>query len=209
MSIMRLSASVALFCLPLAAQAADISPNDYVDQSFAAWQGFYIGAHTGFNRSVAVDSSVPPIETILNGGNVGGHIGYNEQVSNHLLLGLEFEANLFELEAVSSQNTTISSNWNVGGSARLGYTFDWFMAYAKLGGGIQNGHIDNNAGKADSNNHFYWMAGLGVEAFVTNNLSLRLEYLHSEAGPETYVLNSNYQGSFKTDTIRLATSYHF
>ena len=66
--------------------------------------------------------------------------------------------------------------------------------------------------------HTGWAAGVGVEAMVTEKISVKFEYLHADFGDEDYNYNL-FPGSpaddtigsadLDVDTIRIGVNFHF
>ena len=111
------------------------------------------------------------------------------------------------------------SNMLGGLRGRLGWSFDRAMLYIAGGAAFRNSGRDevvyayNNSGVQvaafapnSSRNNVGWSLGGGIEWAFTNNVSLKLEYLHSQfdRGDNVYVTsNSGYTGyAFFTDSRR-------
>lgn len=94
------------------------------------------------------------------------------------------------------------------GRLRFGYAFnDRVMAY--LTGGLAYAHVDydfkSNTGatvvsRGGDSSQFGYVVGLGVEARVTRNISLGLEYLYTNLGDDNYKTNLSGVGAFAPST---------
>ncbi len=201
------SIGLAVTALMLAgtAQAADFFRNDPVSYAPAAagynWAGGYIGAHVGYGWGDASISGIPDID--IDGWVGGVHAGYN-YLYGSTLLGVEFDASLADVDGAGF-GIGIENDWLASARGRLGYTMGQFMVYA-TGGLALAGAEANVGGSTQSNTHVGWVAGLGGEAFVTQNIVARLEWLHYDVGDETYF---GVSGEGDVDVLRLGASYKF
>jgi outer membrane immunogenic protein len=165
----RISLALAAFavCFLSAARAADLAPVAAPTPPPAStappiWSGLYIGIDGGWadgtGNQIAGVGSVTfgnPFSTgggmpgtvagmTTNGGLVGGHIGYNYQVSN-LVVGLEASAAwasisgtttmglTFPNGAVSTATWSTKVNWQATATPRVGFAYGNWLAYAKGG----------------------------------------------------------------------------
>jgi outer membrane immunogenic protein len=154
-------------CFNSTARAADLPPAALPPPLPAStappiWAGLYIGIDGGwaggtgdqiagvgsatfgipFSTGGGMPGTVAGIST--NGGLVGGHIGYNYQVSN-LVVGLEASAAwasisgtttmglTFPNGAVSTATWSTKVNWQATATPRVGFAYSNWLAYAKGG----------------------------------------------------------------------------
>ena len=190
--------------------AADLSApiigNDSLETT-SSWQGTYVGVQGGWAWVTAHDNSSFP-STDVDGGSIGAFIGYNHTFEQ-LVFGMELDASYFNIEKTTS-SSTIRSNWSAGLSGRIGYAFDTFMPYARVGLGLQDGYMKGlGSGRSDSNIHAYGEFGLGLEMKLTDNTSLRGEVLRRASDKQTYQLNNDYEGHFDNTLGRVGLSYQF
>jgi outer membrane immunogenic protein len=129
----------------------------------------------------------------LSGGVAGGQIGFNWQ-TRWLVFGLEADGQWSGQQGAVTfgcgdactlaETVKIRSFWS--GRVRVGYAFDRLLAYATLGGAVVNASHDLTATLDGTTATFLPLshsklglaAGIGVEAIVWENLSVRLEYLY-------------------------------
>ena len=82
---------------------------------------------------------------------------------------------------------------------RVGYGFNSTLAYLTAGAAFANGQA-----VGDSNLHLGWVAGLGVEQKVSQNLALRAEYLYADFGSKTYDGGACCNGDIAFDNVNMA-----
>lgn len=150
------------------------------------WTGFYFGGHFGYGGgSLGAETNPLPLQGVLfphsPTGLIGGfQTGYNYQLSDRLVLGVEADASFtsaLDAPALAPApfNTTLDYVGTLRG--RIGYAFGALMPY--LTGGFAWGHTHVNI-NADPQNtteiisspgryHTGWTAGAGVEFAVSGN----------------------------------------
>jgi opacity protein-like surface antigen len=122
----------------------------------ATWTGFYIGANGGWASSGINYPGVPdhanggPADLgTLNGGLVGGQIGYNYQIQNWVF-GIEGDFDWAEgLKTSALDGNYLSESnsikWAAMARARVGYAFGQFLPYMTAGGIWVRGRPVNRA----------------------------------------------------------------
>jgi len=190
--------------LSQAATAADLggpprrSIKDAPPPSYApafSWTGFYLGAHLGYGWS-DLDwqfANTPGIATGHTGGGglIGGQIGYNLQV-NQLVFGLEADMSGSWVDGSTACpnagfSCSHSLNWlaSVRGRAGVAVNANRTLLYATAGGAWAD--VDYAAtdvatgvsfGTGQSERHWGWVAGAGIEHMLAPNLTTRIEYLY-------------------------------
>ncbi len=202
-----LIAGLLLASLAMPAFAADDIPSIPTGPAYD-WSGGYVGAIAGYGWVEGTDSFGNSSDF---DGFLGGlHFGYNMQ-ADQFVFGAELDASLVDASVTSVFNITTSTDWIGTARVRAGYAFDRALLFATAGvslGGLEMVRRTTNV--SDSNTHVGWVVGAGVEAFVTENISARLEYQHHDFGDETYNLGAaNFQVDGKIDLVRFGVSYHF
>jgi opacity protein-like surface antigen len=96
----------------------------------------------------------------------GAQIGYNWQFSQ-FVVGVEGDISATDLDGI---------NWLATVRGRLGYAWDRVMPYATAGLAIAE--IDTPFLSSSSETETGWTAGGGIEVAVSDNVSVRGEYLH-------------------------------
>ncbi len=187
-----------------AAFAADGAPHD--------WSGYYIGADLGgawsktnLTNTVSdpalnwTDFAVGQSLGYTQSGLVGGaHVGLNFQ-QDRFLYGAELAAfgagvtgggTLPPNQMGSAGDDVFASRIRMLllATARVGYTFDQTLVYAKAGyaGGKLSTSVADSVGSSGAGSNSAWRSGFalgaGVEYAVTGNWSLGLEYDYARLG---------------------------
>jgi len=220
-----LLASVAALALGVAsASAADIARRQmpakappYVAPAYN-WTGFYVGINGGgaFGRS---DLSNPAgsVGYDVNGGLVGGTLGYNYQVGQ-AVFGIEGDVDWADISGNTSsgicRGTTCSTrnDWLGTVRGRVGYAFDRFMPYVT--GGAAFGDVKTSiagfSGQTDTNAG--WTAGGGLEAAISGPWTAKVEYLYVDLGKDTCgVANCGVSTNtdFHSNIVRAGINYRF
>jgi outer membrane immunogenic protein len=96
---------------------------------------------------------------------------------------------------------------------RFGPSWDRYWLYTT--GGLAYGEVhawDSAFGVAGSNMRTGWTAGVGLEAMLMQNWSLKFEYLHVDLGTANQfdiVANFPERVSFNADIFRVGVTYQF
>jgi outer membrane immunogenic protein len=238
--------AVSLAALTTAVHAAD-AVIENVPVAGYNWTGFYIGAHGGYawaNRDWDGESVGVPVEDErfnydLSGALIGAQVGYNWQV-NGFVFGVEADAAWsdvddnatdtiiipFIIDIPVSTQVEVEMDWLATIRGRVGYAWDRFLVYGT--GGAAFAHVSTDVDQfifgfptgsdSASATHTGWAAGIGVEAMVTEKISVKFEYLHADFGDEDYDYNliplssdddSIGSADLDVDTIRLGVNFHF
>jgi outer membrane immunogenic protein len=228
------AASAIILALAGPGVAADLpvkAPPAFAPPVLYNWSGFYFGGHAGWGRSRFngtwfgdTDTTVFPSER-LKGGLGGVQVGYNYQVNNTFVLGLEGDVSFLSWGSSTFSSPTDSGGDNLSGKlnrlaslrGRLGIAFDRALLYATGGVGYAHGkfHAASEGGPAISDDGFSkWggVAGGGLEYAFTNNLIGRVEGLYYFfKDNKTYVFSddSAFVGIKDAAVIRVGLSYKF
>lgn len=183
------------------------------------WTGFHIGVNGGYGMG-AHDY---PIDATIGGSSVtgkaamdasgflaGAQIGYDLQLSNRIVVGLEADFDWADINGTLSLGGAASIGGVPLGTAaaavgtrldhmgtvrgRIGYAVrDPWLVYATAG--WAHGATTTSAGASVPGlftgglsrklDHSGWAAGLGTEFAVTPNLTVRAEYMHVDFSSET------------------------
>lgn len=202
------------------------------------WTGFYAGLHAGYGwgdrhfdydedsfLSDCCDISAEGFDYDPNGLVAGGQIGFNYQW-NYVVLGIEGDASWSHMDDElhiedyfrSDLDVDVSIDWLASIRGRLGLAFDRFMAYGTGGvawAGVETDVDHGGNSSSDGQTHHGWVAGLGVEAMVTDMVTVRAEYLHYEFGEEDYdytdeLGSASYgQADLDADVVRVGVNVLF
>ncbi len=192
-----------------AAFAADIQRPAYYAPAPAApigaynWVGPYAGINLGYQWGSV--SNVP-------GGNIdpagimgGAQFGYNWQ-SGQFVFGAETD-----LQLSGSEDTfapfKFSNPWFGTLRGRVGYAFNNILVYGTAGLAYGSLHVEG-LGFTESNAGFGWTAGLGLELGLTQNWSVRAEYLYVGLGDHFYGLTGR-SHDIDSSVFRMGVNYRF
>lgn len=229
---LRTAAAIAsgVLVLPGASFAADLPLKARAAKTVYDWTGFYVGGHFGYgdasfgpgtNPLPAQGVVLPHSATGLSGGY---QLGYNRQLANRIVLGIEADATFTGPRDIVAHerspapfNTTIDYVGTVRG--RIGYAFDRFMPFVT--GGFAWGHTHINVNDADGVSELFpvgkyqagWTAGLGLEYAVSGNWTAKAEYEYVDLSRKTYDLSGFGLGNVNVDPrihlFKLGLNYQF
>jgi opacity protein-like surface antigen len=180
-------------------------------QAVYNWNGFYIGAYLGAdwgdtNWSFAEGSSIGPHFAGLLGG---GEIGYNYQAGKWVF-GVEGDIGWTNARGAQPcpggffNNCEINIDWLSTATARAGYAYwDRLLAYVKAGAVIAQDRaqsvcdtgsrrtiaavsLNGCPSDGDSKTRAGWTAGWGTEFGLTQNVSVKSEFMYFDLGSDRY-----------------------
>lgn len=210
-------ATAAVLAFGTAAQAADAilpvpaAPVIVPPQSTAFdWSGFYAGINLGYNFGSVYDSNGDAVYESVNGLIGGVQAGANFQFDG-FVLGIEGDlqhSDAFQDEVVE----TAALNYFGTVRARAGVALDAFMPYVTGGLAFGEGTVYSGGTDWATASHLGWTAGAGVEAAVTDDMSVKVEYLYTDLGEQTYTLENagtSVDAGLNSHTIRAGLNWHF
>ena len=195
------------------------------------WTGFYLGVSGGYgtgHMGIVTDSTVGPFDGLAidfdtAGGLLGATAGANFQTGN-LVFGVEGDLsqssitgeadpiNLGGADAILTANI----DWLGTLRGRVGYAADnllFFVTGGLAAGGIRgvvtNFPTDGNTSNTDGTQYGY-VIGAGIEAAVTDAISVKAEYLYVDLGVAPYDLPPLTANTHPTASIvRVGLNYGF
>lgn len=215
----------------IAAEAADPALENPVtiDRPVFSWAGGYVGLQAGYgwgeSRADYFDNPPAGFTDIDPDGWLGGaYVGYNYQMSNNIILGLEIDAAYAELEGsdiYSNGNPTETDsgqlNWSAAVRGRLGYAVDRFLPY--IAAGVSFGDYDVQATSSDpmfegswSETYTGYTIGAGAEFALTDMIIFRSEYRFTDFGMERFsapALFSVHDVDLSTHEVRFGVAAKF
>jgi len=225
----RASAGLGLGVLMLAdpALAADFPVKAPALRAVYDWTGFYVGGHFGYGGgSLGAGTHPLPEQGVFFPTSVTGLIGgyqagYNRQLTNRVVLGIEGDSSFtspLDGPALgrmppSAFNTTLDYIGTVRG--RIGYAFDRLLPYATFGFAWGHTHAEINDSSGAIIGHYQpgWTAGLGLEFAVSGNWSAKLEYDYVELSRQRYELSRFGLPDVNVDPrihlAKIGLNYHF
>jgi outer membrane immunogenic protein len=184
----------------MAANAAVPTPLSYF-----SWTGCYVGGNAGWGwgskeSSDQVFSPGSFVGTHIQGGLAGGQLGCDYQFAPNWVVGIEGAGSwanvkgssdpFFNGKAVFNAET----KWIASATARIGYTWDHWLVYAK-GGVAWVGDQYSISGKffgpfnyQASESRPGWTIGGGIEWEFAQNWSAKLEYAYYDFGSNSLAL---------------------
>jgi len=204
-----LLASAAVLAFASVANAADpimpapVMPVTPIATMAHDWTGFYAGINAGYGfGKLYGDPGVDAFDSI--DGLIGGaQIGANVQF-DMFVLGVEGD---IQVSGMSQEIAPVTVSLEYFGTvrARAGVAVDNFMPYVTGGFAYGGGKIDNGVAN-ETNTHWGWTAGAGVEVALDDSVSFKGEYLYTDLGEETYFGDS---AGLRFHTVRAGVNFHF
>jgi len=200
--------SLAAFQVAQAADAIDEVPQapaaDYSEPVASGnWAGAYVGGTTSWQRAKMGGAKGNAI-----GGGVYG--GYNMQ-NGQMVYGGETDLNYSGVDTHNS-SAGVSTQQGLNGSlrGRVGIDLNPVLLYGTAGVAAANLEMKNNAGAKDDHTALGWTAGVGAEAFVTNNITARVEYRYSDYQKKNYNLGgTNVRAAAEDHSVRVGLGVKF
>ncbi|MCJ8517326.1 outer membrane immunogenic protein [Pseudorhizobium tarimense] len=184
--ILVLAAGVAMFASSsaLAADAVEYVPEAPVAVEMPAafsWSGPYIGVHGGYGWG---DGDVAGLgDGSFDGGRFGGFVGYNWQMSNGFVAGLEGDVNYDWNDDEIAAGIDGETGFSGGIRGRVGYAMDRTLIYAAGGWTATNFEVNGGGAAVDGDDTLHgWTLGAGVDHAFTDNMFGRLEYRYNDYG---------------------------
>ena len=201
--------AIAAVALGTASRAADQSAMPLKAPKASAaydWTGAYVGGHAGWGvGTVGVGANAAPGEILavpnvpLSGMLAGFQAGYNWQLANRLVLGVEADVTFVDYfgnrlagELVEGRTSTIQANLHNFGTlrGRVGYAFGRILPYVTAGVAWGHNKIDvnyeNELAPTKTLMQLGWTIGAGIDYAFDDRWSLRAEYGYVDLGARTY-----------------------
>jgi outer membrane immunogenic protein len=189
-----------------------------------SWAGFYLGIAGGWGWGRADQTDPTGFDSghyNVNGGLVGGTLGYNWQF-NQFVLGLEGDGSWADIHGstIGGGNCDLvcSAKLDALGTVRgrLGVAFGNFLPYVTGGLAVGDIHGSESLLGSGSSTVAGWTVGGGVEAKVSPAWSIKAEYLFVDLGNHTIFDDTFADGTvvpqsikFTTNIFRVGVNYHF
>ncbi len=190
-----LLASAAVLALSGAAHAADAvdqipaAPAAVEEVQVWSWSGPYVGVHGGYGWSdSSFDvSATGTFDADLDGGLLGAFVGYNHQLSNNVVVGIEADVeHNWNDDSFGGGAAEAQTEWQGSVRARLGYAFDRTLVYATGGWAGARAEIDVVGTGSEEEMLNGYTVGAGVEHAFTDNMFARVEYRYTDFSEKTF-----------------------
>jgi len=179
---LALTAAITASSAASAADVVDQAPTAPVAEVAApafTWSGVYFGVHGGYGWADAEISGADLGG--FDGGRFGGFAGYNWDLSNGLVLGVEGDVNYDWNDRSAGLADELGTDWSGSVRGRVGYALDRTLIYAAGGWTVANAYI-NDPVFEDSETTHGWTIGAGVDWAVVENVFVRAEYRYNDFG---------------------------
>jgi outer membrane immunogenic protein len=201
--VLGAAAGSLLFAVP--ALAADLNQEPIPEAPYAApastafdWTGAYVGAEGGYGFATRAKHGSAAGGDGFTGG---AYAGYNYQIDPHWVVGGEGD--------FSSGPSDSATRWLGTARVRGGYAIDNLLIYATGGVAAGQGRINLGTG-SDTATHLGLVAGAGVEAALTKNITARAEYLYVATDKQTYSSGgTTRKADLDGSMVRLGVGYKF
>ena len=178
-----------------------------------SWSGAYVGVHVGYGLGEAIDIDFDGYTWDMSGLIAGAQAGVNYQMDS-TVLGIEADIAwtgvggpyLFN-GALDDEDYVASISWMSTIRGRVGVDLDAFLVYGTAGLAIAGLHIDYFDDDS-SETHVGFAVGAGVEKKITENISLKAEYLYANFGAVDHY-GQSYPLSFDVHTVKAGLNFHF
>ena len=172
-----------------------------------SWDGAYLGIFGGANwlRSDLDDGTLSRNGTST-GGTIGKFVGWNKQLDNNIVFGLEGDLK-YDWNEKKYSGIETRTDWGGSARVRVGYAFDDALIYAAGGWTGANASVDppgNNNSKEKMING--WTLGAGVDYKFTDNIFARAEYRYNDFGKQNF---SGVKADFQQHNAIIGIGYKF
>ena len=184
------------------------------EAAFLDWSGIYVGGHIGYGYAEADIAGLGnQLLRLDSEGFLGGvQGGWNYQMGR-FVLGAELDFSFADINSNNSNNATgnVSSStpWIATATTRLGYTWDRFLVYGKVGAAFaQFDYNINNV--AASETRVGYALGAGLEWLIAGNWSAKAEYNYLDFGSSSVNFNgANLDIDQRISVIKAGINYRF
>jgi outer membrane immunogenic protein len=221
---LKVLAALAVSTLASGALGADLPSRSsaayYPAPPIFTWTGVYLGANGGYGIGHGTYAGGPDFGDQA-GGLFGITAGYNYQ-SGSLVAGIEADVDFGGIAGTSVPKASTFTSGNVTSvgtlRGRFGYAADRALFYvtggyagANMRGGVTDYSTNPNLLINQSNYLNGYVLGLGLEYALTNNVSIKAEYLYSYYGRTNYFGGTVDSISAGTNfsTLKAGVNYHF
>ncbi len=185
------------------------------------WTGFYVGINGGYARQNVGGNLFG--NKVTNGGIIGGTVGYNYELQNYVVVGLEGDFGYMGnsgskvLNGAPLVTGKVDNNYFGTVRGRVGYALNGYgiplLPYITAGVAFTDTKLSYansfnpaaNFTKTSSTAGF--TVGGGLEAQIYQNLTAKIEYLYADFGKERYAA----YGKTRVDDhiVRAGLNYKF
>lgn len=192
-----------------------------------------MGAHGGYAWASSKSDDIFAYDLEPDGWFGGAQAGYNHQLANDIVLGVEADVSFGDLKDDSLVLTDVGFDIPTEAAtkietfgtvrARVGYAFDRVLPYVTAGLGWAHQEVDyfQDFGFGLVNNlnetkiYIGWTVGGGIEAALADNWTAKVEYLYADLGSKEHEGTLSIIGPYPANidlhiqTVRLGINYRF
>ena len=181
-----------------------------------SWTGFYAGVNGGWISARWSTAGVGGSNANSFVG--GGTFGYNYELPNKVVLGVEgdIDASSANRKATTQTQTIKISQSYIGTvRARIGYDLGTFLPYVTGGLAVGGSNLKYTDTAAPTTNFSRnqskagWAVGAGVEALLGSNWTAKIEYLYADLGQTSYGGAVAQKISLRDHLVRIGLNYRF
>ncbi|WP_320198179.1 outer membrane protein [Agrobacterium sp. rho-13.3] len=183
------SAADAVYEAPQAPVAGDVTT--------FSWTGFTAGVQGGYAWDKQDLTGIAPagaLDANFDGGILGGFAGYNYQLGNNWVVGVEgdFDGNWGDgsLTILAPDKYEYGMDWQGSVRARAGYAFDRALVYGTAGWAIGRGYLVVPGFDKQKESFNGYTVGAGVDYAFTDLIFGRVEYRYTNFGDKNYDFGS-------------------
>ena len=169
-----------------------------------SWNGVYGGFNGGYGSGNFTSDGRGAFGSPT-GGLIGFTGGYNYQMPNNRVVGVEGDIDMGNIKSSNGSNSSELRYMNTL-RGRLGYANDRMLPYVTAGYAGGTTHDDNLGSTADTY-HNGWTAGAGIEMAITDSWSIKGEGLYVRLEDKTYP-NGGESGA-ELGIARIGLNYRF
>ncbi|SCX24530.1 Opacity protein antigens [Agrobacterium sp. DSM 25558] len=177
----------------IAADTVYVVPQEpVVNGQVFSWTGFTAGVQGGYawdNQDLS-GIAATPLGADFNGGILGGFAGYNYQLGNNWVLGVEgdLEGNWGDgnLTILAPDRFEYGMDWQGSVRARAGYAFDRALVYGTAGWAVGRGYLVVPGFPKEKETFNGYTVGAGVDYAFTDLIFGRIEYRYTDFGDKNY-----------------------
>lgn len=155
-----------------------------------SWDGAYLGIFGGADwlRSSLDDGGALDRSGTQTGGLLGGFAGWNRQLDNNIVFGLEGDLK-YDWNGKKYSGVDTGTDWGGSARVRVGYAFDNALIYGAGGWTAANAFVDPPGTSKSEKLVNGWTLGAGVDYKFTDSVFARAEYRFNDFG------NQNFSGT--------------
>ncbi|MEA3535341.1 outer membrane protein [Rhizobium sp. CC-YZS058] len=206
-TLMASAMSFAAFSAAQAADAIDEVPAApaaaYSEPVVKNWSGAYVGGTANWNHGEFKATG----DRTAAGFGGGLYTGYNMQ-NGQIVYGAETDINYQDTD-VDGDARSMKQGVNGSLRARVGYDLNPVLVYGTAGVAAADIKARQNGG-SDSKTAIGWTAGGGAEAFVTDNITARVEYRYTDYGSKSFdVPGRNFSSGYDEHSVKVGMGVKF